>query len=82
MLAALLVSAAAGWTIGGGQLSVLGGYGALTLAVAIALIGTCAGICASTAVRRAGADRRRGGGGSRILPPLVSTLDNRSYVTR
>jgi hypothetical protein len=39
LLAALLVSAAAGWTAGGGQLSVLGAYGALAVAVAIALLG-------------------------------------------
>ena len=39
LLAGLAISAVAGWSYGGGQLSVLGSYGALTLAIVIALIG-------------------------------------------
>ena len=33
------ISAVTGWTVGGGQLSVLGSYGALAVAIAIAIIG-------------------------------------------
>lgn len=39
LLVGFVVSAVAGWTVGGGHLSVLGGYGALTIAIAIALVG-------------------------------------------
>lgn len=39
LLVSFLMSAVAGWTVGGGQLSVLGCYGVLTVAVGIALFG-------------------------------------------
>lgn len=39
LLVGLVISAVAGWTYGGGQLSVLGSYAALALATVIGVIG-------------------------------------------